>query len=76
MEKFTEEQKELVNKIFENRKGPTLIMPKNDTLLLRSVAVYRNHFNGFAQFCKDNKMNQTAAIFMAIEMFMSTFNEK
>jgi hypothetical protein len=70
---FNAEEVDILKKIINDYKSAQLINEieiEDDEILTRSVRVYKNHFERFAKYCRDNNINQAKAMAKAIDLLI------
>lgn len=70
---FSTEEVQILKKLISNYKTSESINDiqiEDDEILTRSVRVYKNQFDKFAKYCKDNNINQSKALAKAIDYLL------
>lgn len=72
---FNEEDMEILRAIINQYKATQKVqeIALDGEIITRSVRVYKEPYNQFAQFCKDNNINQAEALARAVIDFMNGF---
>lgn len=71
---FTDEDFNILFELIDNYKAKkkTIVIPKNDSeITTRSFRSYKNVFDSFSEYCKNNNLNQKDAIAEALISYIS-----